>query len=256
MSNRKSLLTFYETHGQEEYRLQEGSVHRIEFLTATKYFAELFQPKSNILDNCAGTGAYAFYLAEQGHQITAGDIVPFNVEIMQKKQAKQKRLQEIYLGDVLNLSRFANESFDVVLCMGAFYHLLTAKERRQALKENLRILKKGGLFIATYMNRYAVILGDMVGDLENLDEILRFKQQGTEDIFYASTPEEAETFFLSEGLKQVKHIALDGMALFLTETSKLLTPNGLKRWLTYHLKTCEEKSLLGSSYHGMWIGQK
>lgn len=250
------LISFYETYGQEDYRLQENSIHRIEFITAMKYFDKLFPPKAKILDNCAGTGIYAFHLAKQGHLVTAGDIVPINVDIMKEKQLDNPLLQHIYLGDTLNMAQFPNESFDVVLCMGAFYHLLSKEERKQALQENLRVLKKGGIFVATYMNRYGVILGDSAGDLENLEEILRFQKDGTEGIFYASTPKEIEQFFTGAGLEKIKHIALDGMGIFMVETAKLLTETGFNRWITYHLATCEEESLLGSTYHGMWIGKK
>lgn len=256
MENNNPLITFYETYGQEDYRLQKDSVHYIEFITATKYFQSLFPPNAKILDNCAGSGAYAFHLAERGHQVTAGDIVPLNVEIMKDKQEQTPLLHQIYLGDTLDMSQFPDSSFDVVLCMGAFYHLQTAKQRLQALQENLRVLKKSGLFVASYMNRYGVILGDSQGDLENLEEIMQFATNGIEDIFYASTPEEMHNFFTQSGLEKLKHIALDGMGIFMKETAKLLTQKGYERWINYHLQICEEESLLGSSYHGMWIGKK
>lgn len=256
MTNQNPLINFYETCGQENYRLQKNSVHYVEFITASKYFHELFPPHAKILDNCAGTGAYAFHLAERGHQVTAGDIVPLNVELMQTKQAENPILHDIYLGDTLDLSRFPNETFDVVLCMGAFYHLQTESERLQALQENLRVLKKGGIFVASYMNRYGVILGDSRGDLDNLEEIIAFADKGMEGIFYASTPKEMEQFFSRHGLEKIKHIALDGMSIFMMETAKLLNQKGFERWIQYHLKVCEEESLLGSSYHGMWIGKK
>ena len=256
MTDQNPLIAFYETYGQEDYRLQKDSIHYVEFITAMKYFRELFPRNAKILDNCAGSGVYAFHLAELKYRVTAGDIVPLNVEIMQKKQAKTPLLQEIYLGNTLNMSQFPDESFDVVLCMGAFYHLQTEDERLQALKENLRVLKKGGIFVASYMNRYGVILGDSEGDLDNLEEIIQFADTGVEGIFYASTPKEMERFFTKNGLEKIKHIALDGMSIFMMETAKRLNQKGFQRWIQYHLKVCEEESLLGSSYHGMWIGRK
>ncbi len=51
------------------------------------------------------------------------------------------------------MSVFESESFDAVLCMGAFYHLKSKEERRQCIAECLRVLKKGGIFILAYINR-------------------------------------------------------------------------------------------------------
>ena len=47
-------------------------------------------------------------------------------------------------------------SFDVVLNMGPFYHLITKEQREKCLKECLRVLKKDGLLITAYIPRYYV----------------------------------------------------------------------------------------------------
>lgn len=258
MDNIEKLREFYENEGEEELRLTQSGVHKLEFLTATAYLDRYLKPGSKILDSCAGSGAYSFYLAGRGHAVTAGDIVPYNVEIINKKQ-KQKispPLEEIYLGDALELSRFSDECFDASLLMGVLYHLDDAAGRRRAIEESLRVTRAGGLFACTYMNCHAVILNNAAGSLDNIGEVMQFLKDGKEGIFYASTPAETEGLLRECGVTPVCHVALDGMACLMRETAGLIDDTGLERWREYHLASCEEPSLLGYSYHCMIIGKK
>jgi 2-polyprenyl-3-methyl-5-hydroxy-6-metoxy-1,4-benzoquinol methylase len=250
------LISFYEHEGAEELRLREDSPHYLEFLTATQYLSRYLAPKSRVLDSCAGSGAYAFYLAQQGHRVTAGDLVARNVGILREQQEKTALLERIYRGDALDLSRFAPESFDAVLCMGALYHLETPADRRRAVEESLRLLPIGGLFAATYMNRFGVVLGNVRGSLSNLTEILTFMEEGREDVFYAATPEEMAELMASCGLEILCHAALDGLSNFLHGTAGLLDDKGFRRWREVHRAVCETPSLLGVSYHNLLICRK
>lgn len=250
------LRAFYENEGDEELRLREESPHYIEFLTATRYLDKLLPPSCKVLDSCAGGGVYAFYLAERGHSVTAGDIVPRNVELLREKQRQRPLLAGIYRGDALDLSRFADGAFDAVLCMGALYHMVDPADRRRAVQESLRVLRPGGVLACTYMSRYGVILGDASGELGNLEDILRFIWEGTEGIFYASTPEETEALMAELGIEKLCHTALDGVANFLRHTAGLLNDTGVQRWRDVHFATCETPGLLGYSYHNLFVGRR
>lgn len=256
MSNLKQLISYYENEGEEELRLQKGGAQYLEFLTAANYLDRFLPPAAKVLDSCAGSGVYSYYLAEQGHLVTAGDIVPHNVKLIREKQKKTPLLSAVYHGDALDLSRFAGASFDAVLLMGALYHFHDPADRRRAVKESLRLLKEDGLFFCTYMNRYAVILNNSAGSLDNIGEILSFAREGKEGIFYASTPEEMKGLMEECRVEKLCHLALDGVSAFLRETAGILDEEGAQRWRDYHLATCEVPSLLGYSYHNMLIGKK
>ena len=249
-------LEKYYSELDEDNRLKKESVHYIEFLTTTTYFDKVFPEKCRILDPCAGTGSYAFYLAEQGHRVVAGDVVTLNVEMMKEKQTLNPVLDEVYLGDVLDLSRFADESFDVVLCMGALYHLLEKSERYKAVKECLRVLKKGGIFVGSHMNKCAVVLQNCQGDIEDIDEILTFIKDGKEEPFYVSSPSEIVEMMKDFSLEKLYHIGADGIGYLMYGIANLITKEGFERWRRYHFATCEEESILGYSYHGVYIGKK
>ena len=91
----RELEKFYQTKGREELRLRKNSVQYLEFLTAAKYLEKYLPPASRVLDSCAGSGIYAFHLADAGHKVYAGDLVAYNVETMvaknQHRAAKNAR---------------------------------------------------------------------------------------------------------------------------------------------------------------------
>ncbi|MDL2253174.1 class I SAM-dependent methyltransferase [Ruminococcaceae bacterium OttesenSCG-928-I18] len=255
MGNQERLNRFYTEESPEELRLAEGGAQRVEFETARLYLRRYLPAASSVLDSCAGTGVYAFHLAHGGHRVAAGDLVERNVHFL-RRHKDAPLLDWIGTLDALDLSGFGDDTFDAVLCMGALYHLHTEKERARAVEESLRVLKPGGLLFATYMNRYAVIQNNALGPLSNLDEILRYAQDGQEGVFYASTPEETSALLRGFALETLCHLSLDGITNFLYTTAGLLDEQGLRRWETYHLSSCEVPSLLGAGYHNMIIGKK
>lgn len=63
------VVESYENY-KEENRLTTNNARKIEFITTTKILDEIFPSKCKILDCAAGTGVYAFWLAEKGHDVT------------------------------------------------------------------------------------------------------------------------------------------------------------------------------------------
>ena len=71
----------YENY-REEDRLTTNNARKIEFITTTRILNELLEKNMKVLDCAAGAGIYAFYLAERGYQVTATDITPRHVDII------------------------------------------------------------------------------------------------------------------------------------------------------------------------------
>jgi glycerophosphoryl diester phosphodiesterase/2-polyprenyl-3-methyl-5-hydroxy-6-metoxy-1,4-benzoquinol methylase len=147
------LSRFYGAY-DEETRLSRDNMHRVEFITAVHVLDRQIAEKSKILDVAAGVGKYAFYYASRGHQVWAQDIVAIHVDRM-RQIAQETGLANVDVarGDARNLSRFQDCVFDVVLCMGPIYHMADEQQRIGCLRENLRVLKPGGLLAVTYLNR-------------------------------------------------------------------------------------------------------
>lgn len=135
------VVDTYENY-KEENRLTTNNARKIEFITTTRVLDEHINSKCKILDCAAGTGAYAFWLADKGHDVTATDITPRHIEIINHKLKTKTYDMHTAVLDATDMSIFADETFDVVLNMGPFYHLLAKEQREQCMSGCMRVLKK------------------------------------------------------------------------------------------------------------------
>ena len=123
------IVKYYENY-KEENRITTNNARRIEYLTTIKKFDEIFTGNLEILDCAAGTGAYAFSLADRGHKLTATDITPRHISYIEEQLKEKLYTMKTGVLDATDLSCFSDESFDVVLNMGPFYHLIDEKARK------------------------------------------------------------------------------------------------------------------------------
>ena len=254
----ESVEDFYNSI-DEEARLKRKQSNQIEFLTTVAYLDKCISPNSKILDACAGGGIYAYYLAARGHQLYAGDLVEKNVEDIRKNQENHAELKEIFMGSILDLQRYDHESFDTVLNLGLYYHLIDKEARKKSLEESIRVLKKEGLYAISYVNRYANIIKFremFTDDFELLNEYLANGYHSKNKVFYCTTPELIEKELENYGLQIMHHIATDGMKFIIGDVVNTLTEDKFNQWMAFHLKTCEDRSILGSSEHGLIIARK
>jgi ubiquinone/menaquinone biosynthesis C-methylase UbiE len=253
---------FYQSY-DEDSRLVKDDYHRVEFITTLYFLDDYIKPESKIIDVGAGTGRYAFYFAHNRCVVTALDIVPKYVALMKEKAKLQSLDVDILKGDARDLSQFKDGEFDAVLCMGPLYHLKTQKGREKALTECLRILRPGGIIAAAYVNRYASHLIEILKDNKPFDTkflnkiIIKGVQAGDKsDSFYFSYPAEIEELLADLGVNKEKNIGTDGVTYLLGRRNNKLSETEFNYWLDYHLKTCENKTVLGYSLHGLYIGRK
>lgn len=244
------VINYYNTY-DEDGRLFRDHSHQIEWLTTMHYFHEMLPANSRIFDGCAGTGNYAFKLAEQGHKVVASDLVPHNVEVMLKKQEDTPMLEDIFVGDLCARNHYSDHSFDVVLCMGAFYHL-GEEMRCKAMEQCLRLLKDRGILVITYINLITVLHLNLMPELENISEILDcYWAKSTGDSFVYMMPEEIETMAEKYKLTILRHITSDGNPLMRGANFNNARKEDFEKYMELHLRICEQKSLIGSGLHGL-----
>ena len=215
-------------------RLFRDNSRLVEYLTTIHYFDRLFAPGSRILDSCAGTGRYSFYLADRGHYVTACDLVEYNVNIIKSKPNADK-LIDISVCNALDLSRFEVNSFDVVLCMGALYHLSSNELKEEAVSESARVCKSGGIVALTYLHAQTII-------------------EKLENIFFSSTRHEIDKLAKKCGLEK-KHNIYTTIGGFDENLSKV-TDEEFKKYMERHLMTREDKCYVETGGLGLWIGIK
>lgn len=260
MENHKNNIHyFYQNLSDESNRLNVSRAASVEFLTTMRYLKTVCPQNSEILDACAGTGVYAFPLAKLGHKVTAGDLVDYNVSQIKDYQKSNPLLKEIYVGSITDLSMFSDSSFDVVLNLGSFYHFIDEEDRVKSIKESLRVLRPNGIYCMSYLNKYSNYFKfreRMNDDFDTFEEYIDKGYSDNNKIFYATIPEDVEYFMNQFKLEQIYNIATDGPRFVYRDTINQFDDKTFERWLNIHFRSCEIKSLLGYSEHGLYIGRK
>ncbi len=255
-----SYLEKYYSKFCEEKRL--SSRHgQVEFITTMKYIHEYLKDYDSpkILEVGAGTGRYSCSLALEGYDVSAIELVKNNLGILKAKKTSVKA----YEGNAIELKRFKDKTFDLVLLLGPMYHLINKDDKVQALKEAKRVLKDNGKIIIAYcMNEYSVI---MYGFKENhILECLK-KNEITNEFKTNSKEENLYSYLRIEDinelneivkLKRIKIIAQDGPTDYIRPILNKMDEETFKIYIDYHLKICERLDLIGASSHTLDILEK
>lgn len=228
--------------------------HQLERRVTRTFLERVLGQHDRVLDCCAGTGAYCFELAEKGSSVVAGDISIRNVEALRRHPC-MRLLEDIVRLDACDLSRFPDGSFDVVLTLGALYHLQNEGDRMQALRESARVVKPSGYVIVSYLNRYGCFQQGFLKRPSDIDILVEQYHTGIKGVFYRTTPQEIEALCGRVGLKPIFHVAADGFAQACPDKIAALSDEEYERFCALHLETCEDPSVLGSSVHGLFVGR-
>lgn len=253
-------LEKYYNKFNEEKRLisRHGTV---EYVVSMKYIHDyLSEDKSDkILDIGAGTGRYSVALANEGYDVTAVELVKYNLGILKSKCSSVKA----YQGTALNLSRFEDESFDVTLLFGPMYHLYTFDDKLKALNEAKRVTKNGGTILTAYcMNDYAVLTYAFKEN--NLKDCIA-KNKIAEDFHCVSEPEDLYDYVRIDdineldkaaGLERIKIIAPDGPANYMRQVLNAMDEETFETFIKYQLTVAERQDMIGASAHTVDILRK
>lgn len=236
-------------HGQVEYITSMKYIHH--------YLKEMDNPK--ILDVGAGTGRYSVVLAEEGYDVTAVELVKYNLGILKSKGSTVKAMQ----GNAMNLKKLDDESFDMTLVFGPMYHLYNHDDKLKALNEAKRVTKKGGIILVAYiMNEYSVITycfkqnhikecienGKLTNDFHCISE--------DEDLYDYVRLEDIGRLNDDAGLERIKIISADGPADYIRSVLNDMDEETFELFVEYHLATCERPELLGACAHTIDILRK
>ncbi len=241
---------------KEDSRLNRSKAARVEFITNARAIESVLFPGARILDIGAGAGEYSLYFAKQGYDVTAVELAPANVEAFRAKITPELPLALIQ-GNALNLSMFADGSFDVVLLMGPLYHLRQEADRNRAIVEAKRVCKKGGTIFFAFISNDMVVLTELSYRpgffSENTYDHESFKVEDFPFVFF--TLEQMREMLRENGIAITREIASDGVSELMEDAINALSEEDYAQYVRYHLYCSEKPEMLGRSNHLLFVGR-
>jgi SAM-dependent methyltransferase len=256
---------------REWNRLTQDAYHALESTITWYHLRQHLPPTGHILDAGGGPGRYSLDLCRVGYDVTLLDLSEGNIALARQNFAAeppevQSHLSAALLGDVTDLSRFADGGFDAVFCLGAVLsHIQPAAARQQAVRELARVVRPGGVVALSVVGYFAVL---RVILLEFSHEILwptwhEFLQthdsEGpTGTPWHWFTGADLRGLAESCGLQTVTLAGCHGLSSNLIEATNRLAeePEKWQRWFDLLLQTSTEPSIVDTSMHLLYIGRK
>lgn len=256
------LEEFYSNYDEDGRLLSKHG--QVEYLTTMKYIHEYLKDDKSkrILEVGAGTGRYSVALAKEGYQVEAVELTEHNLNILRSKADEWENLTAVQ-GNVLDLSRYEDNTFDLTLVLGPMYHLYTREDQKQALREAVRVTRPGGQIMVAYCMNESVVI--QVSFIQNCLKQHLENHMLTEDFHCLSTPrdlfamvriEEIHELTKELPVARLKTIATDGHTIYMREVVDAMDDETFDYWIKYHLCTCERQDLIGASNHSLDILQK
>lgn len=251
-------------------RLVKDAYHRLEFETTLHFLARYLPPHGVILDAGGGPGRYTVELAKKGYEVVLLDLTPGNLEFARrqiKKAGLQSKVRDLTAGSIVDLSQFADDSFDAVLCSGGpLSHLLDQGEREQAISEMVRVARRGAPIFVSVMSRLSVLV-IVLKESQVEIELPHFQQLLDTGDYFGGHGFTACHFFLAEELyeafskEDVTVLEMAGLEGISSHHEKELNQvakdeTRWRNWLAAHYQTCTHPAVVGMSEHMLIVCRK
>jgi SAM-dependent methyltransferase len=213
----REVIEFYES-GREFGRLSDASLAGpLEFERTTQLLRR-YVPRHarDVLDVGGGPGVYAEWLTQQGHSVCLVDPVRRHVDHVRALGLDAR------LGEAQQLDQ-ADASVDAVLLMGPLYHLAENADRLRALGEARRVLRPGGIVIATAISRFAALLDQLLrldrlhepGELDRVETVVRTgilpaREGGVFTTAFLHLPRQLRAELTAAGFEHVEIVGVEG----------------------------------------------
>jgi len=262
---------YYTGYVHKEWRrLIRDAYHRLEFETTLHFLRKHFPRKGLILDAGGGPGRYTVTLAGQGYDLVLLDMTPANVEFAKrqiKRAGVERHVKDVSEGSIVDLSRFPDNTFDGVICLGGpLSHVVDKRKREKAIRELVRVARPGAPIAVSVMSRLSVLIVELTMFQEEVEMPHYQKLLSTGDYLgqYGFTachfflPEEFRAAFDDHGVEVVELVGLEGISSSHRQELNRIAKNE-KRWKIWqatHLKTCTHPAVVGTSEHMLLVARK
>ena len=240
----------------EDKRLNHSKAARVEFLTTVHYIEKYLKEGDRILDIGAGAGEYSLYFARKGYEVSALELADANIAAFKKKLTPEDKV-DLVQGNALDLSRYADKYFDIVLLFGPLYHLQNDADKLKCISEAKRVTKDGGKIFFAFISNDFIFLTEFSlnqsyfsdGDYDKES----FKLNDFPFVFH--TVGAARKLLSDGGIKVLCEVASDGASELLEEKINGMSDEDYSQYLRYHFYICEKPELFGMSNHLLFVGE-
>lgn len=265
------VRNYYTESVQEEWtRLTRDAYHRLEFDTTLRFLGKHLPQKGRVLDAGGGPGRYTIELAKRGCKVVLLDLTPANLAFarQQIERAKvQNGVEQIVEGSIVDLARFADSTFDAVVCLGGpLSHVLEPSSRERAIDELVRVCKKDAPIFVSVMGRLSVLVVELRLAPHEFEEPFfrsmrdtgRYPGHSGFTACHFFLPEELESAFRSHGVDVLEMVGLEGLGAHHADKVNELANHERrwKIWMETHYQTCTHPAVVGMSEHMLLVGRK
>lgn len=263
METNEYLIDFYNACDEDSrFASKAGSV---EFLTTMRYIQKYIKRGDRVLEIGAATGRYSHALARQGYTVDAVELVPQNIDVFKKNTLPNEDIT-ITQGNALDLSAIPDNKYDITLLLGPLYHLYNVDDKRQALREAIRVTKPNGIIFVAYVITDGALLGG--GFTRGSFSVTEYIQKGLlnpqtfaarsepKEIFELVRKEDIDEIMSVFPTTRLNYVATNGVALILAEAINAMDDDTFELYLKYHFATCERDDFVGITNHVIDIFRK
>lgn len=241
----------------EDTRLNGSKAARVEFLTTTHYIERYIKPGARILDIGAGAGEHSLYFARKGYHVCALELAENNIKAFRKKLTAEDRV-DLVQGNAMDLSRYKNDSFNIVLLFGPLYHLHKEEDRQRCIAEAKRVCKPDGKIFFAFISNDMVILTEFSyrPDFFTNGDYNKETFQLDDFPFVFHTVDECRRMLREGGVRVLHEVAADGVSELMADRINAMDDESYAQYLRYHYYICEKPELLGMTNHLLFVGEK
>ena len=164
--DREQTANAYDAYGEQEWdRHETAPMHRVSFHIHRHYLAEFIRSGDRVLEAGAASGRFTVELARLDARIVVTDISPVQLElnVASLREARlESSVEARELADIVDLSVYADGSFDAVVCYGGpLSHVMDRAD--EALDGLLRVTAPGGHVLIGVMSRHGALHAFLAG---------------------------------------------------------------------------------------------
>ena len=261
MSSRQEILDQFYGQQEEDSRLERSRHGQLEYFTTMTYIHRYAPKGARVLEIGAGTGWYSVALAKEGMDVTAVELLESHLTILREKGKGLDNLRA-FQGDAADLSRFADDTFDMTLVLGPMYHLYEPEEVDRAIDEAIRVTGPGGVLAFAFLSVFAIMYSNYFygrwafGQEENFTadhRVKHFKEQ----LFTGYDVTEFEELFRHKDVEHITTAGMDGLLEPIEDRPDFsMSEEDFSAFCRWYLAFCEKRELLGSNSHLLYICRK